>query len=873
MNRSLHTNVIRYGSAVIGVLLATIARLALDPVLGDMFPFATLFFAVLIVAGYGGRGPALLATVLGAVASARFLLPPRDSFAVHGVENQAGLVLYLAISLGIAILGGAMQSARRRAEAHAEEAVRQREQSQITLASIGDAVLVTDSEGRVTSVNPVAEALTGWSASEAAGQPLPSVFRIVNEESRLEVENPALRSLREGLVVGLANHTVLIARDGSERPIDDSAAPIKDDRGSVVGVVLVFRDVSERRRAEAEVGRQAKLLSGILAASVDHIYLVDREGRYGAVSDGGARTLGLDAAAMRGKNWRELGLPAEVMEPFDAQREQVLRSGLPASREVAFRTPEGDERLFEYAIAPVVWGDGDGDGVVVISRDVTERRHAERAIRRGEERTRSILESITDAFCAFDRDWRFTYVNRQAEALLGRPGEDLLGKDHWEEYPATIGTEVERNYRRAVAEDVAVSFEVFYPPHDRWYEINAYPSEEGLSVYFRDATGRRRLADALEAERRRLAAVVENIPAGIVLAEAPSGRMVLINPRVHEILRRPVLPSEGVEDYGRFVAYHPDGRLVEPHEWPLARALRGEVRDGDELLVERGDGTTAWVRVSGAPIRDKEGGVAGGVVAFYDVDAEKRSQEALRESEGQLRRAVEDAPIPIMMHAEDGEVLRISKAWTRLSGYSAGDIPTFRAWLDRAYGPQAGDVEASVRQVFDQGGGMSEREFVITTKWGERRAWDFTASAPGRLPDGRKFLVGMATDVTERRRAERDAHFLAEASAGLAAIVDEASTLQKVANLAVPFFADWCSVDMADEGGQIRRLAVAHIDPAKVELAHDLHRRYPPDPDAANGVAEVIRTGESAWSPRSPTRCWWRGCRTRSTSASSGSWA
>ena len=98
---------LRYGSAVIGVALATVARLALDPVLGDLFPFATLFFAVLVVAGYAGRGPALLATVLGALASARFLLPPRDGFAVHGVENQAGLVLYLTIGLGIALLGGA----------------------------------------------------------------------------------------------------------------------------------------------------------------------------------------------------------------------------------------------------------------------------------------------------------------------------------------------------------------------------------------------------------------------------------------------------------------------------------------------------------------------------------------------------------------------------------------------------------------------------------------------------------------------------------------------------------------------------------------------------------------------------------------------
>ena len=119
-----------------------------------------------------------------------------------------------------------------------------------TLASIGDAVISTDAEGRVTFMNGVAEALTGWPQAEALGRPLPDVFHIVNERTRQPVENPVLRALREGTIVGLANHTVLIARDGTERPIDDSAAPMRDEGGDLLGAVLVFRDVTERKRAE-----------------------------------------------------------------------------------------------------------------------------------------------------------------------------------------------------------------------------------------------------------------------------------------------------------------------------------------------------------------------------------------------------------------------------------------------------------------------------------------------------------------------------------------------------------------------------------------------------------------------------------------------
>ena len=128
----------------------------------------------------------------------------------------------------------------------------QRELLDVTLRSIGDAVITTDSEAAVTFMNGVAETLTGWKGDEARGQSLAEVFRIVNERTREAVESPADRVLREGAVVGLANHTILVGKGGVERPIDDSGAPIKDGRGNVVGVVLVFRDITQRKVEEQE---------------------------------------------------------------------------------------------------------------------------------------------------------------------------------------------------------------------------------------------------------------------------------------------------------------------------------------------------------------------------------------------------------------------------------------------------------------------------------------------------------------------------------------------------------------------------------------------------------------------------------------------
>jgi PAS domain S-box-containing protein len=145
----------------------------------------------------------------------------------------------------------------------------QREWLRVTLRSIGDAVIATDAEGQVAFVNPVAESLTGWSAEEAAGQPVSVVFRIINERTGRPLEDPVRRVLGEGRAVALANHAALVTKEGRTVPIEDSAAPIEDVAGRVIGVVLVFHDVTEKRRAEEELQESYEDLSRFHGAAVD----------------------------------------------------------------------------------------------------------------------------------------------------------------------------------------------------------------------------------------------------------------------------------------------------------------------------------------------------------------------------------------------------------------------------------------------------------------------------------------------------------------------------------------------------------------------------------------------------------------------------
>ncbi len=237
-------------------------------------PLVTLYGAVAAAVWWGGWRPGLFAAVIGLVACEVLFVQPRGTIDFYTPGSAIGAVAYLVTCSVIIGFGDVM----RRAQASTRE---QREVLRITLASIGDAVITTDLRGRVTYMNAVAEELTAWSRAEATGEPLERVFPVIDEATRIPIKNLAQRVMREGGVAGLENHSVLIRRDGSERAIDDSASPIRDEREQVSGCVLIFRDVADRREAERRSAAElaaASLLASIVTSSHDAIVSKSIEG-------------------------------------------------------------------------------------------------------------------------------------------------------------------------------------------------------------------------------------------------------------------------------------------------------------------------------------------------------------------------------------------------------------------------------------------------------------------------------------------------------------------------------------------------------------------------------------------------------------------
>lgn len=306
----------------------------------------------------------------------------------------------------------------------------QRDWLQITLSSIGDGVIAADAEGRVNYLNPVAETLTGWSRADAAGKEVEQVFRIIHEATRKPVEQPVRKVIERGQTVGLGNHTLLIARNGTERPIDDSAAAIKDARGNVAGVVLIFRDITERREAEHRLEWSKEYAESIVATVREPMLVLDARLRVRSANRSFYRTFQVDAAETEGRFIYDLG---DGQWDIPALR-KLLEEIVP--RDSAFDDFEVEHdfehigrktmRLNARRFPPK----GNHDLVLLAIEDITDRKRMARELKSSEIRYRRLFEAAHEGILLVDPDTRrITDANPFVVGLLGYPRDELVGKE------------------------------------------------------------------------------------------------------------------------------------------------------------------------------------------------------------------------------------------------------------------------------------------------------------------------------------------------------------------------------------------------------------------------------------------------------------
>ena len=358
-----------------------------------------------------------------------FMIAKVDTDEILAEVNSLGSVVFLFVVLAIIMTGviayfifNYRQKSLFRNLYQAEKARHDaQEETRTTLYSIGDGVITTDHAGNITRLNPVAEHLTGWTEVDARGKPLAEVFRIINEFTRDEVENPVVRVLREGLIVGLANHTLLIARDGTERPIADSGAPIRDENNNIRGVVLVFRDQTEERAAQKEL----TLLSYTINNSLNEIYLFDAVSlKFRYVNQGALTNLGFSFEQLSTMT------PLDIKPEFKLETFQNLIQPLLDHREpeLTFETFQrrADGSTYPVEVHLQLFEFEEEQVLLAVVQDNTDRKQSEEALHKSENLFHSVFEQANDAIHIDTDQDQIVQVNQKMCDLMGYSRDELL---------------------------------------------------------------------------------------------------------------------------------------------------------------------------------------------------------------------------------------------------------------------------------------------------------------------------------------------------------------------------------------------------------------------------------------------------------------
>ncbi len=452
----------------------------------------------------------------------------------------------------------------------------------------------------------------------------------------LTVLNPVGRGTLHLVVVpiGCGQQSGVLAA-ASRRP----AFPSEEDRLFLTVGANQMAAVLQRLHAEVALRESEERFRGTFENAAVGIAHQDAGGRFLRVNDKYCQTTGYTRDELLQKTWHDITHP----EDLAAEREQyarLMRGDLATySLEKRYIRRDGSPVWIDLAVSLGRDAAAMPTYVIAIVQDISERRQLQEESRAAKEsaeaahaRVTRILESITDAFLTLDHDWRFTYINPRAESLLRRSRDELLGKVLWNEFPEAIGSTFERMYQDASATGRPVTFEEYYAPLESWLEVRAYPSADGLSVYFRDMTERRRAEEALRQSEGMFRGTFENAAVGIDHVDL-EGRVVRINQKFCEILG---YTREDLNTKTWMEFTHPDDLAADLELY--GQLLRGERASYSmEKRYIRKDGSIIWVDLTVSLQRDEDGRPAYCIAIVQDTSERKRLEEALRASEAWFR--------------------------------------------------------------------------------------------------------------------------------------------------------------------------------------------------------------------------------------------
>ena len=553
---------------------------------------------------------------------------------------------------------------------------------EVTLMSIGDAVIASDERGRITLMNSVAQTLTGWRADEAAGQPVEKVFHIVNEETRALVESPVSQVLRTGSIANLGNHTILVGKQGQELPIDDSGSPIRDRRNQVLGVVLVFRDISKRRAQEIQIDKWHRIFQ---QAGFGVAILVNDGKTILEVNAAFARMHGYEPEELRDKSFAELVDGASSCEEARQRTEDhAVYESLHKRKDGGSFHALTDMTVFRNAA-------GEPQFRAAYFADISDRRRAELNLRHSEERFRAAAEAMGDVI------WT---SNSKGEMMGEQSGWAAFSGQSFEEYQGfgaskTVHPEDAESYRgweRAVADPKKFNAEIRMRRHDGQYRLmstTAVPvfDEDGLVREWvgalTDITELRRGEEEVRESDERFQGLATAFPQ-LVWSSKPDGNLEYAN----SLWREYTAPSGESSSERAFWdgLLHPEDAGPHMERWRESMAS-GKMFESQVRLRRASDGTYRWFICRAVAVRGRDNRIVRWLGACTDINDQMNYAVDLRLTNEALQRSNADLEQFAYAASHDlQEPLRMISLYTQLlqEEYAGLLDETARAYVDFA---------------------------------------------------------------------------------------------------------------------------------------------------------------------------------------------
>ncbi|MBK7632399.1 MAG: PAS domain S-box protein [Ignavibacteriales bacterium] len=623
-----------------------------------------------------------------------------------------------------------------------KELAETQEEYRTALYSIGDGVITTDTLGAIKQMNLVAERLTGWSEKEAKGLLLSRVFNIVNEETGKNVENPVDRVLKDGVVVGLANHTILISKNGKKIPIADSGSPIRNDENKIIGVVLVFRDQTKEREKEKALFESNEKFSKIFLHSSDSISLTHLStGKLTEINGGFEKIFGYSRSEVIGKTTFELKLWADSSDRV-RMIELLKQNGYIKNFEAIGNQKNGKQ--ITALLSGEILEFYDEQYLLLSIKDISERKKFEESLKSNEEKYRMLLDFASDAFFHGDKDGNFITVNNKAVELTGYSKEELIGMNIKDLFSKENLETIPLRYDKLLAGEIVKAERVVIKKDGKsiFIEMTSKLMPDGTyQSFMRDITEQKKAQIEFAASEEKFRKMTLNSPMGMHFYELNDNNdLILIdsNPAADKILgiNHSLFLGKNIEQ-----AFPPLANTEVPQRYRDA-ASKG-ILWATEQITYNDDKIEGAFEVKAYQTKPNFM-----VALFSDITQRKRAEEELKASEEKFTKAFLTSPDSININRlSDGMYISVNTGFLKLTGYTEKEVIgkssfEINIWADSS------DREKLVAGL-KANGIVENLEARFRLKNGEVR--NGLMSAAILELNGEKHILSITRDITERK--------------------------------------------------------------------------------------------------------------------------